>query len=96
MRIGHGYLFDSAVYALPEMRKGGKERGEAKFYRRGKRRRRRSDGGRGGELRGWGQAEPGGAETRKLTSWYNSHRQTFFPPERLFSLRRIFHQRRSI
>lgn len=40
---------------------------------------------------GWGQSEPSIAEACKLASWYNSHRQTLFPPphppERIFSLR---------
>lgn len=33
---------------------------------------------------GWGQSEPGSAEACKLASWYNSHRQTFFPPRKDF------------
>lgn len=70
-------LFDSPVYALPEIRKRRERRWGWGTSPRGNRR--RSDGGRGGERRGWEQSEPGSAETCKLASWYNSHRQTFFP-----------------
>lgn len=33
-----------------------------------------------GSSAGWEQPEPGSAEACTLASWYNSHRQIFFPP----------------